>query len=55
MPEEYWIIAFFPTDGNWYILDSRDMSKISGPYATHDDIVDGIRTRHYRISQGWKP
>lgn len=55
MPNEYWIIAFLPTDGNWYILDSRDMSQISGPYSSHEDVISGITSRHYRLSKGWKP
>jgi hypothetical protein len=50
MSEEYWIIGF--SLGVWYILDSRDMTKISGPYDTHEDVVEGIKTRWYRIRQG---
>lgn len=53
MLEEYWIIGF--SKGEWFILDSRDMSKIAGPYTSHEDVVEGMETRAYRISQGWKP
>lgn len=53
MSEEYWIIAF--SNGEWYILDSRDMSKIGGPYPSNEDAIEGIKIRFHRISQGWVP
>lgn len=46
------IVAFIDA---WYILDATDMSVISGPFETHEDACEYMKTRAWRVAQGWAP
>jgi hypothetical protein len=42
------------TDG-WYIVNAENLFILAGPFDTHADAEEGVRTRAYRIAKGWAP
>lgn len=57
-----WVIVFLHDEAprGWYVVDWGRVEKgfpsvLSGPHDDHADAVEAVRTRSYRIAQGWNP
>lgn len=37
----------------WYVADLKTQEILSGPFHTQEDACDNMRTRSYRLAQGW--
>jgi hypothetical protein len=51
--KEQMMFIVYNVDG-WYIVDGT-FFVLAGPYETHNDAVAQLRTRVWRIKQGWAP
>lgn len=49
------IIAYVIEVGGWCVVNLSTHAVLAGPYDTHQDAEEAVRTRAWRISQGWAP
>ena len=39
----------------WYVVDAKTMEIVIGPFETNEDAIEHMKSRAWRINQGWEP